>query len=634
MSISMPIEPLRRDQLDATGRGYPRPQLQRAIWYSLNGTWDFALDPDATRRMPRDVEWSEQIDVPFAAEAPASGLGYTGFFCACWYRRRIELPETGDGDRWLLHFGAVDYTSTVWINGMYVGDHEGGNSPFTFDITDGVLDQECEIVVRAEDDPHDLAKPRGKQDWRLEPHSIWYPRTTGIWQTVWLECVPKTRIGRLAFTPNLARWEVGLEACLEGAHRAPLRLGVKLRHGSTVLAVDTYELVNGEVHRGIALSDPGIDDSRNELLWSPEAPTLLDVQVELWGERGELDRSSAFLSRPAVRSGAGRPIPAQWAPVSASDGARSGLLARWWTNGAGRRRRCSATWSLRAKWGSTASASIRRSKIRGTCTGPTGSGLAVWEEMPSAYRFTRASVQRLSREWTEVIHRDYSHPCIVAWVPINESWGVPNLPDNPRERHYVQALYHLTKTLDPTRPVIGNDGWESIATDIIGIHDYDDQPERIAKRYHADDVLPRLFKRERPGGRLLVLDGHPHADLPLMLTEFGGIALAPSSEGLGIHGVLDSRGVRQPVRAAAGGGSQPWSAWRGSATHSSPTPIRKRTGFSTRIARRRLPSAASPSRPADAPPVEQTAPSGYRTSPTRTTCEMHKLRSRNPMGGR
>jgi hypothetical protein len=146
--------------------------------------------------------------------------------------------------------------------------------------------------------------------------------------------------------------------------------------------------------------------------------------------------------------------------------------------------------------------------------------------MPSAYRFTRQSVERLSRQWTDVIQRDYSHPCIIAWVPINESWGVPNLPENPRERHYVQALYHLTRTLDPTRPVIGNDGWESVATDIIGIHDYDDQPARIAKRYHADEVLPRLFKRERPGGRLLVLEGPAQPDYPLMLSEFGGIALA------------------------------------------------------------------------------------------------------------
>jgi beta-galactosidase/beta-glucuronidase len=128
-------------------------------------------------------------------------------------------------------------------------------------------------------------------------------------------------------------------------------------------------------------------------------------------------------------------------------------------------------------------------------------GLALWEEMPSAYRFTTTSVERLTREWTEVIRRDYSHPCLIAWVPVNESWGVPNLPENPTERHYVQALYHLTRTLDSTRPVIGNDGWESVATDIIGIHDYDEEPERIARRYHADQVLPRLFKRERPGGR-------------------------------------------------------------------------------------------------------------------------------------
>jgi hypothetical protein len=159
-------------------------------------------------------------------------------------------------------------------------------------------------------------------------------------------------------------------------------------------------------------------------------------------------------------------------------------------------------------------------------------GLAVWEEMPSAYRFTSQSVERVSREWTAVVHRDYSHPCIISWVPINESWGVPNLPDTPRQRHYVQALYHLTKTLDPTRPVIGNDGWESVATDIIGIHDYDDQPERIARRYHAEEILPRLFKRERPGGRLLVLEGQSHADLPLMLTEFGGIALARPDSGI------------------------------------------------------------------------------------------------------
>jgi hypothetical protein len=321
---------------------------------------------------------------------------------------------------------------------------------------------------------------------------------------------------------------VGLEACLEGERRAPLRLGVKLRHGSTTLAADTYELVNGEVHRGIALSDPGIDDSRNELLWSPEAPTLLDVQVELWGDRGELlevVHSYLGLRSVAVQGDKlllnGRPYLL-----------RLVLDQGYWPSGgltAPDDDALQRDVQLARELGFNGVRKHQKIEDPRYLYWADKLGLAVWEEMPSAYRFTRMSVERLSREWTHVIHRDYSHPCILAWVPINESWGVPNLPDNPRERHYVQALYHLTKTLDPTRPVVGNDGWESVATDIIGIHDYDDQPDRLAKRYHADDILPRLFKRERPGGRLLVLEGHAHADLPLMLTEFGGVTLSQSS---------------------------------------------------------------------------------------------------------
>nr|MBP9027223.1 glycoside hydrolase family 2 [Phycisphaerae bacterium] len=158
-------------------------------------------------------------------------------------------------------------------------------------------------------------------------------------------------------------------------------------------------------------------------------------------------------------------------------------------------------------------------------------GLLVWGEMPSAYRFSKRSIMRVTREWTEVVERDVSHPCIVAWVPLNESWGVPDLPDTPAQRHYVQALYHLTKTIDPTRPVIGNDGWESVATDIIGIHDYDSKPRRMVERYGGPDFsIARLAEQERPQGRILVLEPESHLKKPLMLTEFGGIALSNSGD--------------------------------------------------------------------------------------------------------
>ena len=144
-------------------------------------------------------------------------------------------------------------------------------------------------------------------------------------------------------------------------------------------------------------------------------------------------------------------------------------------------------------------ASTRRSRTRAISTGPTFWGCSSGKRCPARIATRGTVVERLTREWIAAVERDLSHPCIIAWVPFNESWGVPDLPDSPAQRHYVQALYHLTKTLDPTRPVIGNDGWESVATDIIGIHDYDPDSTAIARRYGGEVPLPRLFQQEHPG---------------------------------------------------------------------------------------------------------------------------------------
>ena len=521
-----PLRSLSSESLDEYGRGYPRPQLRRANWLSLNGEWDFAMDPHSACAGPDAVEWDRRIMVPFAPEAPASGISDTTFFKACWYRRRCHTRELPERHRRLLHFGAVDYTATVWVEGIMCGTHDGGYTPFTIDITSVAAGSQFEVIVLAEDDPHDLTKPRGKQDWQLEPHSIWYPRTTGIWQTVWMEDVAETWIDRVAYTPDVARWQIGLEVWLAGSVTDDVTLSATFTHGDTVLASDNYLVVKGEVHRRIALSDPGIDDSRNELLWSPHAPTLIDVHLTLRkGDGTLLDEARSYIAlRSATVQGD------RFLLNSRPYLLRLVLDQGYWVDGGltapnDEALRCDVELAKAMGFnGVRKHQKIEDPRYLYWCD---RLGLVVWTEMPSAYRFTATSVERLSREWVAAIARDYSHPCIVAWVPVNESWGVPNLPDNPRERHYVQALYHLTKTLDPTRPVIGNDGWESVATDIIGIHDYDDQADRLARRYHADEGLPRLFKRERPGGRLLVLDGH-HPELPLMLTEFGGISIAQS----------------------------------------------------------------------------------------------------------
>jgi beta-galactosidase/beta-glucuronidase len=509
---------------------YPRPQLCRGRWTSLNGPWRFAFDPAAKLHHPREVEsWPLTIEVPFAPESERSGIGDTAFHRACWYAREFEVPDVADlirrGDRVLLHFGAVDYQARAWINDIPVVEHEGGYTPFSADITN-VLDpaKPQRLVVRAEDDPHDLEKPRGKQDWRLQPHSIWYPRTTGIWQTVWLEVVPKTYIESIRWTPNLERWEIGMHVFLGGEDGDDTFLRIRLLHGDQLLADDTCRVLNREVHRKLGLSDPGIDDYRNDLLWSPERPTLLDIELTVLQGSRVIDEAVSYTALRSIGTQREKLVlngrhydlrlvldQGYWpdtlmTPPSGEALRRDVELAKaMGFNGVRKHQKIEDPRYL--YWADVL-------------------GLLVWEEMPSQYRFTTRAVDRMIREWSEAIRRDRSHPCIVVWVPFNESWGVPDLALVAASRDAVAALYHLTKTLDPTRLVVGNDGWESSATDIIGIHDYDADPAHLRARY-GPELQPReVVDRRWSGGRILTLDGFPHRGQPICLSEFGGVSRA------------------------------------------------------------------------------------------------------------
>jgi beta-galactosidase/beta-glucuronidase len=506
---------------------YPRPQLVRDQWMNLNGKWRFRFDDEIQFKLPDQVrDWTHEINVPFAPETELSGIGDTGFHRACWYQREFELkPHAG---RTILHFGAVDYRAKVWINGHLVAEHEGGHTSFEADITMEMNPAGKQLLtVFVEDDPADLEKPRGKQDWLLEPHSIWYPRTTGIWQTVWVEQVANTFIGKLRWTPIFETFEIGCEVFTAGdLPPADMFVEVKIWHGDQLLADDHYKLLMGEANRKIALSDPGIDDSRNVLLWSPERPTLLDAEVTLRCNGTVLDRVRSYT---ALRSFAinrdrlmlnGRPYQLRlvldqgyW-PESFLTAPSDGHLRR--------------DVELAKELGFNGVRKHQKIEDPRYLYWADKLGLLVWEEMPSAYRFTPKAITRMVREWTEAIMRDYSHPCIVVWVAFNESWGVPNLTLTQAHRNAVEALYHLTRTLDATRPVIGNDGWEASATDILGIHDYDYDPEKLEARYAVSDPVRTLFDQRRPGGRILTLDGFPHRGQPIVLTEFGGIAFDPN----------------------------------------------------------------------------------------------------------
>ena len=506
---------------------YPRPQLVRAEWISLNGEWEFAYDNAQRYCSPdEDIVWEHRIVVPFAPESEASGIGDQDFHSCVWYRLSFDVVSRRE--RMLLHFGAVDYAARVWLNGKLVAEHEGGHTPFTADITGAWIDGAAQVLVlRAEDDPADLAKPRGKQDWRRQPHSIWYPRTTGIWQTVWLEPVGATYIKSLRWTPAFDGFEIGCEVLAAGTQKSGLSVEVKLSIGDKLLADDIYLLIGQEANRKIALSDPGIDDSRNELLWSPESPTLIDAELTLRDGDRVLDSVRSYTALRSVSINRdrfmlnGRPYQLRlvldqgyW-PESLMTAPSDQALRR--------------DVELAKAMGFNGVRKHQKIEDPRYLYWADRLGLLVWEEMPSAYAFSPRAVSRLVKEWTEAIERDYSHPCVIVWVPFNESWGVPNLTATQAHRNAVEALYHMTRVLDATRPVIGNDGWEASATDILGIHDYDGDPQRLRARYDLSESAQMLFDRRRPGGRILTLDGFPHRGQPIVLTEFGGVAYDPNA---------------------------------------------------------------------------------------------------------
>jgi beta-galactosidase/beta-glucuronidase len=499
--------------------GHPRPQLQRE-WTNLNGQWDFAIDADAKWTRPANVKWTAGITVPYAPETPASGIAATGFFKACWYKRAIDRPQMRKGERALLHFGAVDYHATVWVNGHFVCEHEGGYTPFVCDITAYLRGKGAQtIVLRAYDDPLDMEKPRGKQDWKRDPHAIWYPRTSGIWQTVWMEVVPATSIDTVRWSSSVSDWCLQMEARIHGDKADAHVLRVTVKFGEEVLANDFYSVKNGTVDRNICLPDPGIGDARNEMTWHPDHPHLFDVSMELLDSRGRsVDEVSSYCAMREL----------------AWDGERVSL------NGDVIRMRMALDQGYWLDTGLTGDdAQQKRDVELAKEAGLNGVrkhqkvedprylywadrlGLLVWEEMPSAYAFSPTAMRRKTAQWMEVLKRDFSHPCIVAYVPINESWMVPDLPLSAEQRNYVRSLFFLTKAIDPTRPVVCNSGWEAVLdADIITVHDYDSNPASFAARY-AD--LRTLFAGLRPGGKALLLDEAEWEGKVLGVDEFGGI---------------------------------------------------------------------------------------------------------------
>ena len=519
---------------------HPRPQMTRERWEDLGGPWQFTVDDGdegvAERWYLGDAAFDREIVVPFPPESRSSGIADTGFHPVVWYRRTFTAPRPGGRGRLLLHFGAVDYRADVWVNGLFVGRHEGGHTPFTLDVTGSLRPDGAEqvVVVRAEDRPDDVSQPRGKQDWRPEPHGVWYHRTTGIWQPVWLERVPDLHVTDVHWVADVPRAAVGVELRLSRVPRQPVTVRIRLGLGEELLAEQTVSMADDVLHHTIALPAARNGQDLSRLVWSPHSPTLIDTQVTVLddGRDDTLDDGAAV---DEVRGYLG------FRSVGFADGKfllngrpyflRLVLEQGYWPD---THLAAPDADALRREVELVKELGFNGVRIHQKVEDPRflywcdRLGLLVWTEMPSAYTFSSTAIERLTREWLEVVRRDRSHPCVVTWVPLNESWGVHDVETVPAQQHYVSALYHLTKALDPSRPAVGNEGWEHTDSDIWGVHDYAGTGDGLRERYGDAAAIERSLREGRPFRRRVVLGDVLRQGRPIVLSEFGGLSYLPS----------------------------------------------------------------------------------------------------------
>lgn len=498
---------------------HPQPQFQRSDWQSLNGPWEFDFD-DADRGLAED--WSQParkftrtITVPFAFESKLSGIGDSSFHPVVWYRRSFTPPPAWKGRRVLLHFGAVDYHAMVWVNGRMAGEHEGGSTPFRFDITPHLKPGANTITLRAFDPPEDRAIPRGKQYWEPKSRGIFYTRTSGIWQSVWLEAAGESYLDSLRTTATLAG-AVTFETRVVRP-KAGLSLAYTIRDGSTVVASGLSGPVQDTKYLTAGAS------VRNPKLWQLNRPSLYDVTLELRDGDRVLDKVDTYFGFREVSIENGR-FCLNHRPVYL----KFVLDQGYWPESL---LTPPSDEAIKFDIQKTLEMGFNGARKHQKLEDPRflywadKMGFLVSSEMANAYLFDEQYSFRFMREWKEAVLRDMNHPSIVVWVPINESWGVPNLRD-PRQQAHLRALYHATKTLDPTRPVIGNDGWENLeTTDLFAVHDYTAQGPELRERWQNIQVKPGAALPSHSRGYLV--PGYEYNGTPLYLSEFGGIAYIP-----------------------------------------------------------------------------------------------------------
>lgn len=503
-------------------KGYPRPRFVRESFISLNGEWDFAFDDDNVGERERyflSPAFGKKITVPFAYQTAASGIGDESRHDYLWYAKKFDytLPK---GKRLLVHFDGADYKTKVWLNGNMLGTHTGGYARFTFDLTDYLIDDENVLVVKCEDS-YSLLTPRGKQRYVEKNVSCFYTDTSGIWKTVWLEevsdCYLESVLTSCEYKNRTAVFEYKI-----ANHSKGVRFCVEASYMGNVVAYEEHEAV---ADYGVVRIDLTL---KNQILclkpWSlGRTQQIFDLRYFLKKDGKVIDEVGSYTGLVNYRT-KGNTVQVNYLPnyyfrmvLDQGYFPDSGmtpktddellndvlLMKEMGFNGVRKHQK------------------IEDERFYYFCDMV---GLFCWLEMPAMYDFTPESVSAFTAEWTEVLRQHKGYLSIMAYVPVNESWGVLQTAENEQMQQFTAGLYGLTKAIDNTRLVISNDGWEHTVSDIATVHNYTQVGKELTMAYGD---METFMKDDFTGDlhtRTAYADGWEYGGQPVIVSEYAGIA--------------------------------------------------------------------------------------------------------------
>ncbi len=494
---------------------YPRPQFERSTWQNLNGTWTYTFDfglSGADRGLQNSKSFDGKITVPFCPESKLSGVAHTDFINGIWYQRNLQIPSDWQNKNILLHFGAVDYEASIYINGKFVMKHFGSSSSFTADITKFAKPGETvNLVVGVKDDLRGGLQPGGKQSSNYYSRGCDYTRTTGIWQTVWMEPVAPEALKDVVATPDIDQQQLVIRPRFY-SESMNNTLTVKMFDGKKVVAQKTVNACNENI---VVLP------VKNMKLWSPESPFLYDITYTVKDKAGNVvDEVKSYAGMRKVHVANG-----YFYLNNKPYFQRLVLDQGFYPDGI---------------WTAPSDEALKHDIELSKAAGFNGArlhqkvfeerfhywadklGYLTWGEFPSwgLNVNNELAARNFFSEWVEIVERDRNHPAIVTWTPFNETWA-------SQDGVYVRLMqdaYAITKAVDPTRPVNDASGDGHIVTDIWAVHDYTrDYDQLVANHTFKPGVEP--YRNEPKKGYLAKYNGQPY-----MVDEFGGLPWIKESE--------------------------------------------------------------------------------------------------------